>query len=348
MRALAWLAIGMTWLASAGAAAASRLDAPWPTGAALEDVRVESVRFPSHSPFAIADVGAGGERDPATEAIGMLFLPPGADAADPVPAAVLLHGAGGVRSSRELTYGRQLATMGIAALVIDVFASRRDRATGFVERLLEITESMALADAYAALRWFETRPEIDSSRVVLMGFSYGGMTATYAAYRQVAERFAPDGARFAGHVAFYGPCIARFEDPTTTGAPVLMLFGELDEITVQARCVEIAADLRRGGSQVTRIVYPGAYHQWDGGRGPWRAPRGLKDCALRVETDGDVRDTRTLLPMIGPISRRVILGLCSDSEGYLIAADDQVRARSNLDLGRFLAEVLAQPPAGGA
>jgi len=127
-----------------------------------------------------------------------------------------------------------------------------------------------------------------------------------------------------------------------------MLFGALDEITVQERCVEIAEDLQRGGSKVERVVYPDAYHQWDGGRGPWRAPRGLKDCALRVESDGDVRDTRTLLPMIGPITRRMILGLCSDGEGYVIAADDAVRARSNRDLGRFLAEILDQPPAGGA
>lgn len=342
MRLLLFAGLALAWMASQAAAVKIPPAAPWPIGAALDQVQVEPVGFPSHSPFTIADAGAGPDRDPPTEAVGTLFLPPGADASNPVPAAVLLHGAGGVRSSRELTYGRQLAAMGVAALVIDVFAARRDRATGFVERLLEITESMALADAYAALRWFGTRPEIDSSRAVLMGFSYGGMTTTYAAYQQVAERFSPDGARFAGHVAFYGPCIARFADPTTTGAPVLMLFGELDEITIQERCAEIEADLRRGGSAVERIIYPGAYHQWDGSRGPWRTPRGLKDCAFRVETDGDVRDTNTLLPMVGPISRRVILALCSDGDGYVIDADEGVRAQSNRDLGRFLVEILAQ------
>jgi dienelactone hydrolase len=73
----------------------------------------------------------------------------------------MLHGAGGVLGAREHTYGSQLAAMGAAALVIDTFAARRNRAAGFTERLLEITESMAIADAYAGLRWLAQRPEID-------------------------------------------------------------------------------------------------------------------------------------------------------------------------------------------
>ena len=36
--------------------------------------------------------------------------------------------------------------------------------------------------------------------------------------------------RFAGPVAFYGPCIARFADSRTTGAPLLMVYGEKDEL----------------------------------------------------------------------------------------------------------------------
>jgi hypothetical protein len=40
--------------------------------------------------------------------------------------------------------------MGIAVLVLDAFAPRRDMARGFVERVLNITESMLLADAYVS------------------------------------------------------------------------------------------------------------------------------------------------------------------------------------------------------
>ncbi len=338
-----WPALALALLLAAAPLRAADLLAPWPDGEALQGVAVEPVRFASHSPFNLADVGAGPELDPPTEAVGTLYLPASLDA--PAPAVVLLHGASGGRAQREDTYGRQLAALGIAALVIDAFAPRRHMGRGFVERILNISETMLLADAYAALRYLGARPEIDGERVVMLGFSYGGMASVLAAYAQVAELFAPDGERFAGHVAFYGPCIARFAEPRTTGAPVLMLYGDQDQIISADRCAETAADLERGGSKVEVIVYPGARHQWDGSRTvPWRAPRHLADCAVTVDADGDVRDERTFLPMLGPTTRRLILGLCSSADGYLVARDDAVRARSNQDLGRFLADVLAAPP----
>ena len=80
----------------------------------------------------------------------------------------------------EPKYGPQLATMGMAVLLIETYDSRRDLATGFIERVLNITETMFVADAYAALTYLAARPEIDPRRVVLVGFSYGGMATQYA------------------------------------------------------------------------------------------------------------------------------------------------------------------------
>lgn len=39
-------------------------------------------------------------------------------------------------------------------------------------------------------------------------------------------------------------------------------------------------------------------------------------------------------------TRKIILGLCSNSDGYLLGRDDAIRARSNADLARFLDGVL--------
>jgi hypothetical protein len=79
--------------------------------------------------------------------------------------------------------------------------------------------------------------------------------------------------------------------------------------------------------------------------GPRRIGRTLDGCRLRVAGDGTVQDRNTMLPMIDSFTRKIILGLCSDSSGYLIGRDDLVRARSNADLGRFLARVLKLEPA---
>jgi acetyl esterase/lipase len=201
---------------------------------------------------------------------------------------------------------------------------------------------MMLADAYSGLAFLAARPEIDSRRVVLTGFSYGAMATMYGLYAQIADRLAPSGLRFAGHVAFYGPCIARFQDSRTTRAPLLMLLGGDDAITDRERCGEVAADLRAGGSEVKTIVYPGAVHQWDGGFARRPIGRNLAGCSLRVERDGTIRDLRTGLAMTGPFSRKIILGLCTLFAGpYPIGRDDRIRAQSDADWGRFLAEIFS-------
>jgi hypothetical protein len=51
------------------------------------------------------------------------------------------------------------------------------------------------------------------------------------------------------------PCIARFGDSRTTGAPVLMLLGAADELIRPDRCTRIADDLRLGGSRGDIISY---------------------------------------------------------------------------------------------
>lgn len=327
-------------LAATSASAAPELVLPWPDAAADNGPDGTPVTFESRSPFTLSNVGNGPDEAAETQGVGTLFLPEGASAEAPVPAVVILHGASGVQSVRELTYGRQFAARGVAALVVNVFAARRDRATSFINRLLEITEAMFLADAYAALDYLGARPEIDENRVALIGFSYGGMVATYAAYAQVAERYAPDGARFAAHVAFYAPCIAEFEDNRATGAPVLMLYGARDAIVDPKRCARVARQLEEGGSRVDTIVYPEAVHQWDGHFLRERMiGRNLADCRFLVERDGTVRDRTLWLPMSGTFLRKIMLGLCADSEGYLIGRNDAVRARSNRDLARFLGRV---------
>ncbi len=334
---LAMLAAGPAGAAETGQLA-HRLTEPWPAASGGAAVAGEAVRFPSSSPYTPADLGRGPEDDPPTEAQGALFLPPGPHAAHSLPAVVLLHGAGGIIANRELAYGAQLAAMGIAALAVDSFGARGGAGMGFTERLMAITETMLVADAYAGLRYLAERPEIDGKRVVLTGFSYGAMATTYALYAQLADRLAAAGLRFAGHVAFYGPCIARFDDSRTTGAPLLMLQGAEDVLTDPARCEATAAALRRGGSAVEILRYPGAVHQWDGFFARRLIGHDLSACDFAVERSGVVRDRRTGLAMSGPFFRKLILALCVGGP-YPIGRDDAVRAESTRDWGRFLAKV---------
>lgn len=322
-------------IVSAGTATAStapRLDPSgrWPEA----PVRPVEARVPSSSPFGLVEAAAGeGSRTPAS----VSFYPAaGASAETPSPAVVLLHGAGGVSPTREGRYARQFAAQGVAVAVIDVFEPRTDG--GFLARLMSTTEAMALADAFATLAWLDAREDVDASRTALIGFSYGAMSAIYAAYAQVVDAYDPP-RTFAAHVAFYGPCVARFEDTATTGAPVLMLWGDGDAIIDRAACEALADDLRGGGSSVT-IERFDAVHRWDGSPREWRAPRHIADCRFTVAPDGTVRDDATGLVMSNAVTRATILGLCSNSDGYRIGGDEAVRVRSNAALAAFLNPIL--------
>ena len=290
----------------------------------------------SASPFALYDAARGDA--PATDASVTFTKAVGASAARPAPAVILLHGAGGVSSAREGLYARQFAAQGVHAAVIDVFGARNGGR--FMERLVKVTEAMALADAFATREWLAARPDVDGARIAVIGFSYGGMSATYAAYRQVVEAYGAD--PFAAHVAFYGPCIARFEDVRTTGAPLLMLWGEQDAIIDPDACADTAADLERGGSPVEIARYD-ARHRWDGRGRNWRAPAHIADCRFRVGRDGAARDENSFFVMDGPVARAAMLVLCLNREGYLIGADAAVRLRSNARMAQFLNPVLFPP-----
>jgi dienelactone hydrolase len=341
LRVPLFVAALLTIVVARSTAANPGLTAEWPDPATLLQVVQEDVTIASSSPYLLTDVDT--DRAPATTVKGILFLPPGPHAPHSLPAVVMLHGSGGVLASRELTYGKQLAAMGIAVLVVDSFGGRPERGSSYIERLLNITETMLIADGYAALGQLATRPEIDSKRVVLVGFSYGAMATMYALMAEVADRMAPPGLRFAGHVSFYGPCVARFEDRRTTGAPLLMLYGGDDQVIDQARCSAFADDLRAGGSKVDVVVYPGAVNQWDGPFGRRLFGRNVASCDFEVQRDGSVHDRGNGVVMKNQATRQVLLGLCVTEKPYPIGRDDAVRQQSNRDFGRFLARVFQLP-----
>jgi dienelactone hydrolase len=196
---------------------------PWPDPDAVQGVREQAITFQSSDPFVPRDSGQA----PKWMVRSLLFLPTAATPDHATPAVVMLHGSDGMIDDRA-KYGPQLASMGIAALLVETYDSRRDLGTGFIEQVLNITETMFVADANATLTHLAARPEVDPRRVASAGFSYGGMATQHALYAQMADALAPNGLRFVGHVSYYAPCIARFVDDRTTGAPLLMLYGTDD------------------------------------------------------------------------------------------------------------------------
>ncbi len=198
------LVILLLSLRAVPALAAVHITDPWPDPESLSDTREEAVSFPSSDPFTPADLGHG----PARTTHATLYLPADAAPGHPVPAVVMLHGAAGLVAERGATYGPQLAAMGGGdAGRGHVWLAQRSGGRVYPAHAAHHREHVRRG-CLCRLRYLATRPEIDAHHVVLTGFSYGGMATMYALYAEMADRLVPPSLRFAGHVSFYGPCIA--------------------------------------------------------------------------------------------------------------------------------------------
>ena len=111
----------------------------------------------------------------------LLFTPPGAAAAHPVPCLVILHGLGG---SKEIMAGYALAAakFGYASLVIDEYGQGERGPLKTVPdqqaQQLAVTVSQTAVDVRRGIDYLETRPDINSKRVGLAGVSLGAIIGT--------------------------------------------------------------------------------------------------------------------------------------------------------------------------
>lgn len=298
---------------------------------------MHSVSFPSRNPLFLQHLTDETRSDATIDVEGLLFLPEG-DADEKVPAVVIVEGLGGIIEEREIAYGRKLSGQGYVALAVDTFAPRGAEPLLHPHRAVKVTEAQMLADAFGALRFLAEHPRVDARRIFVMGFSYGGMITVLAAYEQIASLLAgSEGPRFAGHVSYYGCSVPRLEDVTTTGAPLLVMLGELDRNVDVERARHIAEDQRRGGSEVDLQVFEGIYHQWDGADRKKRfVPFALCDTRMTFGRDNVVRMEETGKAITNRAQRALAIARTSRPSGYRILRHDESEKRSDALLFAFL------------
>ena len=182
------------------------------------------------------------------------------------PAVVMVHGCGGAYgrdgqlNARHTMWGEYLAAQGYVALMLDSFGARGLKeicTTKFSERTLK--ESDRVGDAYAALAYLRQRPDVDTSRIAMLGWSNGAGVTLDAITRP------PSGAGFNAAIAFYPGCTTRNNRPERFHpyAPLLVLIGESDDWTPAAACKALVATVAARGEPMQIVTYPGTYHDFD-------------------------------------------------------------------------------------
>lgn len=184
---------------------------------------------------------------------------------DRYPAVVIVHTVAGYIEANEGRYAAELRKLGFATLIYDSFAARGT--TGIaISRAGPGVWPSAVADAYAALLLLAAHPQIDASRIAILGFSFGGEVAHLTALEALRTASGPGQAHFAAHVAFYpaGVFGAIPAPGAYTGAPMLMLLGELDDNLPVTKIDDYLAYARAAGTPppMEVVTYKGAYHAW--------------------------------------------------------------------------------------
>lgn len=183
----------------------------------------------------------------------------------PFPAVVQLHGCAGIEA-QSFRWARWFAERGYVALVVDSFGPRGvkgDCRSGPDEPPI----TARFDDAFGALRYLQSLPEVRADRVTTIGWSQGGVYAMAAINGPSLERARrrgvtlPDIGFAAGIGVYPGGCFSLVKEQVIR--PLLVLIGEADDWTPAAKCREMVEAMRGRGADATIVSYPGAYHYFD-------------------------------------------------------------------------------------
>jgi dienelactone hydrolase len=187
---------------------------------------------------------------------GFLSKPTGAG---PFGAVVALHGCGGLSARFKQEMTDRYTAWGYVVLVVDSFAHHPVKFACGSDRARSRADERP-ADALGAVQFLASLPDVDPSRIALIGSSQGSWVALDAVQSRPRPYYHQVPVRPRAVVAYYPDCRASFD---TFDVPILILVGGLDDWTPADRCQQMVNRRAGRGAPVDLIVYPEARHAFD-------------------------------------------------------------------------------------
>ena len=207
-----------------------------------------------------------------------------------VPVLVIMHGSAGVEPWAYDLWAARLNPAGAAVFVVDSYKPRGVDGTSGNQHDSKVTIASQTADAMNALRLLATHPQLDPSRIYVVGMSRGANPTFNTAWPMYQRPVNTNGAKFSGHVLMYpGMCNIRYRTDATEKATAKIFFAlpdrKKEDLQDVAICERYAQELAAAGNAVTSKEYKGTYHAWDGGGRKFRYSQthGSKNCDMELE-----------------------------------------------------------------
>ena len=227
-------------------------------------------------------------------------------------------------------YLNEYQKLGIATLALHSFNSRGVEST--VGEQISVTIPMVVHDSYMALKALSKNKKIDINKVGITGWSLGGGVALFTAWMPIKDAISPN-LKFAAHLPFYPPCVAKPQIAEFSDSPLHILAGEMDNWVPSEPCNELVSDLNNNGYDNAGItIYKNSHHSFDRKsdikivESAYR----LEECSLLLDSNGIVStNTAISIPMKNGFMQKLGLMLCAE-KGPTMGGNDYARESSLL------------------
>tara|TARA_B100001123_G_scaffold85195_1_gene97786 strand:+ start:12914 stop:13843 length:930 start_codon:yes stop_codon:yes gene_type:complete len=176
------------------------------------------------------------------------------------PLVICMHGSLGWRGHHH-EHSVNYLNNGFAIFRVSSFDARQ--VISIVEDQMQVTLATTLTDCFNALKILSKHPDIDETKIFIAGWSLGGSTALYSAWEPLAEKLAPDGERFAGHIGFYPGAFIWPEEMRWSKSPILTLIGKEDDYTPPILVEMLSPAINESGGNSKAIYYENSHHSFD-------------------------------------------------------------------------------------
>jgi dienelactone hydrolase len=228
---------------------------------ASQAVAQEKVLFPSTD----GDLKGG----TPTTITGYLYKPTGSG---PFAAVVGMHGCGGLWNEKEgeisslyAQWGEILSRAGYIFLLIDSFKPRGygDICANPVGGFPVLPDKEMPRDAFGALNYLRSRPDVRPDSIAIFGQFYGGIAVIFTINDGTLPKDQKD---FRAAIMFYPACgpyvVSHTNGRWRPRQRTLLLMGDADNWTPAAPCKEFIARAE-GGPSIDAHFYPDTYHAFD-------------------------------------------------------------------------------------
>ena len=215
------------------------------------------ITYKSSNPFEFFHILTSQESE-EQDMFGSLIFPD--EKKEKYPLVICMHGSMGWRGHHH-EHSVNFLNNGFAIFRVNSFDARQ--VVSIVEDQIQVTLATVMTDCFNALKILSKHPDIDSSKIFIAGWSLGGSTAIYSAWEPLAEKLAPDGERFAGHLAFYPGAFMWPEEMRWSKSPLLTLIGADDDYTPAVLIEKLSPAINQNGGNSNLIVYEGGHHSFD-------------------------------------------------------------------------------------